>query len=135
MAEGTGPRRLTGKVVIATHNEGKLREMRDLMAPHGLEVVSAGELGLDEPEETGTTFAENALIKAEAAAKATGLPAFVLHALGAIFTVGRVLHARHFTQEDAPRWLRGAGFGLGFLAMVLLALGVLLHGLWRLAHG
>jgi uncharacterized membrane protein YecN with MAPEG domain len=64
-----------------------------------------------------------------------GTPAFVLHALGAIFTVGRVLHARHFTNEDAPRWLRGAGFGLGFLAMVLLALGVLLHGLWRLVHG
>lgn len=68
-------RRLTGKVVIATHNAGKLREMRDLMAPHGLEVVSAGELGLPEPEETGTTFRANARIKAEAAAQATGLPA------------------------------------------------------------
>lgn len=68
-------RRLTGKVVIATHNAGKLREMRDLMAPHGLEVVSAGELGLPEPEETGTSFRANARIKAEAAAQATGLPA------------------------------------------------------------
>jgi XTP/dITP diphosphohydrolase len=68
-------RRLTGKVVIATHNAGKLREMRELMAPHGLEVVSAGELGLPEPDETGMSFRANARIKAEAAAQATGLPA------------------------------------------------------------
>jgi XTP/dITP diphosphohydrolase len=68
-------RRLTGRVVIATHNAGKLREMRELLAPHGLEVVSAGELGLPEPEETGTTFIENARIKAVAAASASGLPA------------------------------------------------------------
>jgi XTP/dITP diphosphohydrolase len=69
------PRILEGKVVIATHNAGKLREMRDLLAPHGLEVVSAGELDLPEPEETGTTFRENARIKAEAAAQSSGLPA------------------------------------------------------------
>lgn len=69
-------RKLTGKVVIATHNAGKLAEMRDLLAPFGIEAVSAGELGLPEPEETGTMFAENAAIKAHAAAKATGLPAF-----------------------------------------------------------
>jgi XTP/dITP diphosphohydrolase len=68
-------RRLTGRVVIATHNAGKLREMRELLAPHGLEAVSAGELGLPEPEETGTTFIENARIKAVAAAAASGLPA------------------------------------------------------------
>lgn len=70
------PPRLEGRVVIATHNPGKLREMRDLLAPHGVEAVSAGQLGLPEPEETGTMFAENARIKAEAAARATGLPAF-----------------------------------------------------------
>ncbi|MFO1149654.1 MAG: RdgB/HAM1 family non-canonical purine NTP pyrophosphatase [Alsobacter sp.] len=68
-------RRLTGRVVIATHNAGKLREMRELLAPHGLEAVSAGELGLPEPEETGVTFIENARIKAVAAASAAGLPA------------------------------------------------------------
>ncbi|MCJ2138315.1 RdgB/HAM1 family non-canonical purine NTP pyrophosphatase [Methylobacterium sp. J-026] len=69
-------RRLTGKVVIATHNAGKLVEMRDLLVPFGVEAVSAGELGLPEPDETGTMFAENAAIKAKAAADATGLPAF-----------------------------------------------------------
>ncbi len=69
-------RRLTGKVVIATHNPGKLTELRDLLAPYGVEAVSAGELGLPEPDETGTTFIENARIKARAATKATGLPAF-----------------------------------------------------------
>ena len=49
-------RRITGKLVIATHNPGKLAEMRELLAPHGIEAVSAGELGLAEPDETGTTF-------------------------------------------------------------------------------
>ncbi len=69
-------RRLTGRVVIATHNPGKLREMRELLAPYGVEATSAGELGLPEPEETGTSFAENARIKSAAAAQATQLPAF-----------------------------------------------------------
>jgi XTP/dITP diphosphohydrolase len=69
-------RRLEGRVVIATHNPGKLRELRELLAPFGVEAVSAGELDLAEPEEIGTSFAENARIKAEAAARATGLPAF-----------------------------------------------------------
>ncbi|MGE3156763.1 MAG: non-canonical purine NTP pyrophosphatase, partial [Xanthobacteraceae bacterium] len=69
-------RQLDGKVVIATHNPGKLREMRELLAPYGIEAVSAGELGLAEPEETGTTFRDNARIKAQAAALATNLPAF-----------------------------------------------------------
>lgn len=68
-------RPLTGRVVIATHNPGKLREMRELLAPFGVEAVSAGELGLPEPDETGTTFAENAALKARAAAGATGLSA------------------------------------------------------------
>ena len=69
-------RRLTGKLVLATHNKGKLWEMRALLQPHGVEAVSAGELGLAEPEETGTTFVENARIKAWAAVKATGLASF-----------------------------------------------------------
>jgi len=67
---------LTGRLVIATHNAGKLREMSELLAPYGIEPVSAGELGLAEPEETGSTFVANAAIKAEAACRATGLPAF-----------------------------------------------------------
>src|SRR5215475_12889362 len=69
-------RRIEGKLVIATHNPGKLAEMRDLLAPYRIEAVSAGELGLAEPEETGKTFAANARIKAEAAAKASGIAAF-----------------------------------------------------------
>jgi XTP/dITP diphosphohydrolase len=64
-----------GKLVVATHNSGKLREIRELLAPFAVEPVSAGELGLPEPDETGTTFAENARIKAEAAARASNLPA------------------------------------------------------------
>jgi XTP/dITP diphosphohydrolase len=62
------------KLVIATHNNGKLVEMADLLRPYGLEAVSAGGLGLPEPEETGSTFEENAAIKAHAAASASGLP-------------------------------------------------------------
>ena len=63
-----------GKLVIASHNQGKVREIRALLAPYGMEPVSAGDLGLPEPEETGTTFAENALIKARASA-VSGYPA------------------------------------------------------------
>jgi len=69
-------RRITGRLVIATHNPGKLAEMRELLAPYGIDAVSVGELGLAEPEETGDSFAANARIKAEAAARAANLPAF-----------------------------------------------------------
>jgi XTP/dITP diphosphohydrolase len=69
-------RQITGRLVIATHNSGKLWEMRELLAPYGVDAVSAGDLGLPEPEETGTTFAENARLKAAAAARAANLPAF-----------------------------------------------------------
>lgn len=62
-------------LVIATHNPGKLAEFRELLEPFGLEVRSAGELSLAEPEETGTTFEENAELKALAAASASGYPA------------------------------------------------------------
>jgi XTP/dITP diphosphohydrolase len=69
-------RKLTpGRLVIASHNEGKVREITALLGPHGMDPVSAGSLGLPEPEETGTTFAENAKIKALASATASGLPA------------------------------------------------------------
>ncbi|MGA2817832.1 MAG: RdgB/HAM1 family non-canonical purine NTP pyrophosphatase [Xanthobacteraceae bacterium] len=69
-------RRIAGRLVIATHNPGKLAEMRELLAPYQIEAISAGDMGLHEPEETGTTFRDNARIKAAAAAKASGLPAF-----------------------------------------------------------
>ena len=75
-SEGAEHRRIAGRLVIATHNAGKLREMREMLLPYGIEAVSAGELGLPEPEETGTSFAENARIKACAAATTAGLPAF-----------------------------------------------------------
>ena len=65
----------SGKLVIATHNAGKLKEISALLAPCGMECISAGSLGLPEPAETGTTFVENALIKARAAAEASQLPA------------------------------------------------------------
>jgi XTP/dITP diphosphohydrolase len=69
-------RRITGRLVIATHNPGKLAEMRELLAPYGIAAVSAGELNLPEPAEIGTSFGANARIKAQAAATASGLPAF-----------------------------------------------------------
>ncbi len=69
-------RRFDGdKLVIATHNAGKLVEIAELLKPFGISVTSAGELGLEEPEETEDTFAGNARIKAHFAAKASGLPA------------------------------------------------------------
>ena len=70
------PRQISGKLVIATHNSGKLAEMRELLAPYGVEAVSACELGLAEPKETGNSFRANARIKAAAAAKAAQLAAF-----------------------------------------------------------
>jgi XTP/dITP diphosphohydrolase len=81
-------RPIVGRLVIASHNPGKLREMRELLARYGVTAVSAGELGLPEPEETGTSFRENAAIKAASAAQGSGLPAFaddsglVVEALG-----------------------------------------------------
>ncbi len=62
--------------MIATHNPGKLAEMRELLTPYGVDALSAGELGLKEPEETGTSFGDNARIKAQSVAEATDLPAF-----------------------------------------------------------
>jgi XTP/dITP diphosphohydrolase len=69
-------RRIEGRLVIATHNPGKLREMRELLASYGIDAVSAAELGLDEPEETGASFRENAHIKALVAANKSGLLSF-----------------------------------------------------------
>jgi XTP/dITP diphosphohydrolase len=65
--------RLTGRLVVATHNPGKLSEIDELLSPFGLATVGAAALGLDEPEETGSTFRDNAALKAQAAARASGL--------------------------------------------------------------
>jgi XTP/dITP diphosphohydrolase len=76
------------RLVVASHNEGKLREIADLVTPLGLSAVSAGSLGIEEPEETEDTFEGNALLKAHASARASGLPALAddsglcVHALG-----------------------------------------------------
>ena len=83
------------KLVIATHNEGKLREIRALVAPFGIECVGAAELDLPEPEEIGVTFVDNAELKAREAADLSGLPALAddsglsvdaLHGLPGIFS-------------------------------------------------
>jgi XTP/dITP diphosphohydrolase len=74
--KAAGHRRIASRLVIATHNPGKLAEMRELLAPYQIEAISAGDMALNEPEETGTTFRENARIKAEAAATGSGLAAF-----------------------------------------------------------
>ena len=94
------------KLVVATHNAGKVREFEDLLAPFGVDVVSAGELGLDEPEETGKTFVENAIIKAEAAAKAANLPALADDS-------GLVVHA--LNGEPGLHSARWAGPGRDFM--------------------
>ena len=62
------------KLVVASHNAGKVREMEELLAPFGVKLTSAAELGLPEPEETGATYEANAALKADAAASASGLP-------------------------------------------------------------
>ena len=77
MNESTSPvhRRLSGRLVAATHNAGKLVEIQDLLGPHGVEIVGAGALCLPEPEETGDSFTANALLKARAGTFGAQLPA------------------------------------------------------------
>jgi XTP/dITP diphosphohydrolase len=75
ISEGQGTsagRRLSGRIVAATHNAGKLREIQELLSLYGVDAIGAGSLGLNEPEETGLTFSDNAVLKAEAAARASG---------------------------------------------------------------
>lgn len=80
--------RLTGRLVVASHNSGKVREIAALLGPLGLEPVSAAELGLPEPEETETTFTGNAALKARAAAAASGLPALADDSGLEVFAIG-----------------------------------------------
>ncbi len=118
----TGHRRITGRLVIATHNPGKLAEMRALLSPYGIQADSAAELNLPEPAETGASFAENARIKADAAAKASGLPAFADDSGLAVDALGGApgIHSARwagktkdfaFAMETVDRILRERGAG------------------------
>lgn len=116
-----------GKLVIATHNAGKLKEISALLAPFGTECISAGALGLPEPAETGTSFTANALIKAHAAASASGLPALADDSgLSVAALDGR---PGVYTADWAERqWFEGAPGRDWFMAMgkvegMLVALG------------
>lgn len=97
-----------GKLVIASHNAGKVREIRDLLAPFGIDPVSAADLGLPEPEETGTTFAENALLKAQASAEGSGIVALaddsglIVDALGGRPGVWTADWAEQAAHEGGP---------------------------------
>jgi XTP/dITP diphosphohydrolase len=98
-------RRLSGKLVAATHNKGKLVELRELLKPYGMEVVGAGELDLPEPEETGDTFVANAILKARSSAELSGLPSLADDS-------GLCVEG----LDGAPgiysaRWARGGDFG------------------------
>ena len=129
--------RLTGRVVIATHNAGKLREMNDLLAPYGVEAVSAGQLGLPEPVENGTMFSDNAGIKARAAASATGLPAIAddsgicvaaLDGAPGLFTADWAGHPRDYARgmerirhELTRRSIEPTGVAAHFVSCIVVA--------------
>jgi XTP/dITP diphosphohydrolase len=103
------------KLLVATHNMGKLEEIRDLLGPFAISAVSAGELGLPEPAETETTFVGNARIKAHAGAKATGLPTLAddsgitvdgLHGAPGVYTAdwAETPNGRDFTLAMHKTW-------------------------------
>jgi XTP/dITP diphosphohydrolase len=131
-------RRFTDKtLVIASHNAGKVREIGELLAPFKIEVISAGKLGLPEPEETGTTFEANAELKARAAARAAKLPALaddsgvVVPALGGapgIYsarwagpTKDFMMAMREVEARLARRGAQEADRGASFVAVLALA--------------
>jgi XTP/dITP diphosphohydrolase len=101
--------RIGPRLVLATHNEGKRAEMEPMLAPFGIEVLSAGALGLPEPEETGTTFAQNALLKARAAAEASQLPALADDSGLEVDALGGEPGVRTADWAETPR---GRDFGL-----------------------
>lgn len=103
------------KLVLASHNAGKLKEIGALLAPFGVDVVSAGDLGFDEPDETESTFAGNARIKAHYAAKSSGLPALsddsgitvdALDGAPGVYTAdwAETEHGRDFPMAMAKVW-------------------------------
>jgi XTP/dITP diphosphohydrolase len=104
------------RLVLATHNPGKAREIAALLAPHGVGAVGAGELGLSEPEETADTFAGNARLKALAAARAAGLPALADDSGLAVAALGGA------PGVYSARWAPGGDFA-GAMARVHAALG------------
>ncbi|MCA0902259.1 RdgB/HAM1 family non-canonical purine NTP pyrophosphatase [Qipengyuania aquimaris] len=113
----------SGSLVIATHNAGKLKEISALLAPYGVKCISAGSLGLPEPPETGTTFVQNALLKARAAAEASGLPALAddsglsVDALGGrpgVYTADWA-ERQHFEGEPGRDWYMAMGKVEGML--------------------
>ncbi len=104
------------KLVIATHNPGKLREIQELLAPLGIDCVGAAELGLPEPEEIGNTFIDNADLKAREAADLSGLPALAddsglavdaLHGLPGIFSARWALADPRVAPEAGPGHIEG----------------------------
>ena len=112
-----------GSLVIATHNAGKLKEIAALLEPYGLKCISAGSLGLPEPPETGTTFVENALIKARSAAEASGLAALAddsglsVDALGGrpgVYTADWA-ERQHFEGDPGRDWYMAMGKVEGML--------------------
>ncbi|APG62466.1 non-canonical purine NTP pyrophosphatase, RdgB/HAM1 family [Sphingorhabdus lutea] len=120
-----------GKLVIASHNQGKVREIRALLAPYGIEPISAAELNLPEPEETGTTFAENALIKAHSAAKGANMVALAddsglcVTSLGGapgVYTADwaeeEFFHAGKRTTDGSRNWYLAMGKVEGRLAQL-----------------
>jgi XTP/dITP diphosphohydrolase len=98
------------RLVIATHNKGKLREMAELLAPYGLDCVAAGELGLPEPEETADSFIGNAELKARAAAKGSGLPALADDSGLAVAALGGQpgIHSARWAETGGRRDFRFA---------------------------
>jgi XTP/dITP diphosphohydrolase len=111
-----GRRLEPGRLVIASHNEGKVREMKALLGPYGMEPVSAAALDLPEPEETGTNFLDNADLKARAAADLTGLVALAddsglcVEALGnrpGIFSARWALSGGHVPADDDAGHVEG----------------------------
>lgn len=117
-------RKLTpGKLVLASHNKGKLREIRALVEPFGMEAISAADLGLPEPEETGTTFAENALIKARSAAASgyvalsddSGLEVLALGGRPGVYTADWA-ERQAFEGEPGRDWYMAMGKVEGMLA-------------------
>ena len=114
---------IPGKLVLASHNKGKLREIAALVAPYGMEAISAADLGLPEPEETGTTFAENALIKARSAAASgfvalsddSGLEVAALGGRPGVYTADWA-ERQWFEGEPGRDWYMAMGKVEGMLA-------------------
>ena len=113
-----------GRLIIASHNQGKVREIRALLEPYGIEPVSAGDLGLPEPEETGTSFAENALLKARASAEGadcvaladdSGLCVTALNGKPGVYTADWA-ERQAFEGEPGRDWYMAMGKVEGLLA-------------------